>query len=230
MATQTRPQLHAQPRDKTGRKSDLRNLRRNGAIPASLFGHGDPECIQVSARELGDYLRHHTSGAMLELVIGKKKTPALIRELDRNPISGDIITLGFQRIDLRETIKASVPILITGEEALLEEKLVLARSMDQLEVHCRGDALPEGITVDVSQCVAGTTIRIGDLQLPPGVETTKDPELPVLTVNEPHVSAEVAAALDAEEAEHEAEKAAHIEEAEAAEAEAAVEEAPAAEE
>ncbi len=213
MAAQTRPQLHAQPRQKSGRKSELRTMRRNGEIPASLFGHGDPENIRVSARELGDYLRHHTSGAMLELVVGKTKTPALIREMDRNPITGEVITLGFQRIDLREAIKASVPIIVTGEDALIAEGLVLARSMDQLEVHCRADALPEGITVDVSACTAGTTIRISDLQLPEGVETTKDAELPVLTVNEPHISADVAAALDAEEAAHEAEKAAHEEEA-----------------
>jgi large subunit ribosomal protein L25 len=91
--------------------------------------------------------------------------------------------------------------------------------MDQLEVHCRADALPEGITIDVSACGAGTTIRIGDLQLPKGVETTKDADLPVLTVNEPHISADVAAALDAEEAAHEAEKAAHEEEAAEAAAE-----------
>lgn len=214
MATQSRPQLNAEPRARSGKKSELRMMRHNGLIPASLFGHGEPENIRVDAKELKDYLRHHTSGGMLDLVIDGRPLPALIRELERNPLTGEVITLGFQRVDLRETIKASLPVLILGEEELIREGLVLTRTMDHVDVHCRADALPEGIPVDVSHCQAGDTIRIGDLNLPEGVEAHKDADLPVLSISGATVPADVAAALDAEEAAHEAERAAHATEEE----------------
>lgn len=220
MAAHTRPRLKASPRQ-AGRKSDLHNLRRNGVIPASLFGHGEPQNIQVESKELSDHLRHHSSGGILELMLDGKPTPALLRELDRNPVTGAVLTLGFQRVDLKETVKASLPIEVTGEEALVAEGLVLSNSMDHLEVHGPADALPESIVVDVSGFKAGHTLRIADLPLPKGIETSKDPELPVLTVSTPTISADVAAALDAEDAAHEAEKAAHEEAEPAAEGEEA---------
>jgi large subunit ribosomal protein L25 len=185
-------------------------------IPASLFGHGEPQNIQVDGKELSEHLRHHAQGGLLELMLEGKATPALLREFDRNPVTGQVMTLGFQRVNLQETVKASLPIEIVGEDALVAEGLVLNRSLDHLDVHGRADALPESLTVDVSGFSAGHTVRIGDLTLPKGVETSKDADLPVLSIATPHISADVAAALDAEEAAHEAEKAAHAEEAEGA--------------
>jgi large subunit ribosomal protein L25 len=217
MASQKRPTLTAEPRER-GRKSHLHSLRRDGIVPGSVFGHGDPELIQVPARSLKDYLRHHPPGGLLDVEVNGKRSTALIRELERDPLSGEVITLGLQRVNLRETIKASVPLQFVGEEALIANHLVFARQMSELEVSARADRLPEAIVIDVSEREAGDTIRIGDLQLPEGVEPTKDADLPVATVAHPKVDAETAAALDAEEAEHEAMKAEH--EVEAAEAEA----------
>lgn len=219
MATHTRPQLTAEPRSAGAKKSELRTMRQNGLVPASLFGHGQPENIRVEARALSDHLRHHAQTGLVDLMINGRPTPALIRELERNPITGEVIALGFQRVDMRETLKTSVTIVVTGEEQLVNEGLVLNRSMEQVEVHGRADALPEAITLDVSHCQPGDTIRIGDLQLPEGVEATKDADLPVLTVSTPTIPADVAAALDAEEAAHEAERASHGTEEEAEESE-----------
>jgi large subunit ribosomal protein L25 len=220
MATTERPQLHAEPRERTGRKSDLRALRESGKIPGSLFGHGDPESITLPAREISDFLHHHTTGALLDVVVNGRAIPVLIREVDRNPRTGRIITLGLQRVNLTETVKAIVPITFTGEEELIKDDLVFQSQMDSLEVHARADQLPEAIVVDISQAKAGDMIRVGDLPLPEGVEATRDAEQVVASITTPTVPSDVAAALDAEAAEHEAEKAAHAE----AEVEAAAEE------
>lgn len=213
MATQTRPQLHAEPRERTGRKSDLRALRESGKIPGSLFGHGDPESISLPAREISDFLHHHTTGALLDVMLGGHKIPALIREVDRNPRTGHVITLGLQRVDVRETVKATVPLTFTGQDALIKNDLVFQSQFDSLEVHARADQLPEAITLDVSDRQAGDAIHVSDLKLPEGVEATRAADEVVATISLPTIPADVAAALDAEDAEHEAEKAAHAEEA-----------------
>jgi large subunit ribosomal protein L25 len=208
MAAHARPQLKAESRY-PGRKSDLRSMRQAGLIPGSLFGHGEPESIRIREHDLREHLRHHAMGGIVDVVVDGRTTPALLREMDKNPITGEVITLGFQRVDMQETIKASLPIMVTGDEGLIKQGLVLTRALDHLDVHGRADALPEAISVDVSGCGAGQTIRIGDLPLPNGVEASKDADLPVLTVSTPTIDAAVAAALDAEEAAHEAERAAH---------------------
>ncbi len=200
MPDQSRPQLTAEPRVRVRKKSEIRYLRRMGQIPALVYGHGDPETIKVSARSVAEYLRHHTSGGILDLNLTERTTPVLIREIDRDPVSGQIIHLGFQRVDMRERLKTTVPLEFIGEESLIQDQLVLQRQMAELEVHARADQLPEVIVVDVSGVEAGQSIRIEDLQLPEGIEPTKDPSQLVASVTHPSVPADVEAALEAEEA------------------------------
>src|SRR5579872_2733480 len=105
MANSTRPTLTAEPRTGVGRKSELRALRHAGRVPGSIFGHGEPRNITVSARDVRNYLHHHAAGGILSVRVEEETTPALIREMDRDPLSGDVIHLGFQRVDLAETIR-----------------------------------------------------------------------------------------------------------------------------
>jgi large subunit ribosomal protein L25 len=198
----TRPVLVAEPRARSVRKSDVRRLRRAGFVSGSVYGHGEPEIIQIAARTLQDYLRHHTVGALLDLQMVGGTMPALMREVERDPVTGAIIDVGFQRVNLAETVRVSIPLVFTGEDVVIENKLVPQHQMTELEVHARADMLPESITIDLSRAQAGDTIRVGDLQLPPGVEPTKGADVPVVTVTVPSVSADVEAALDAEEAAH----------------------------
>lgn len=213
MADQSRPQLAAEPRVR-GKKSEIRQLRQSGRIPALVYGHGDPRTIKLQARTVAEYLRHHAAGGILELTLLGETTPVLIREIDRDPVSGHIIHLGFQRVDLRERLRASLPLEFIGEEALSQDHLVLQRQMSEFEVHARADLLPESIQVDVSGMTAGTIIRIADLQLPPGIEPTKDASVPVASITLATVPADVEAALEAEEAARAAIVAAHAAEIE----------------
>jgi large subunit ribosomal protein L25 len=202
MPNKTRPRLTASHREVTGRKSEVRRLRRSGQIPGSIFGHGDPDTLTFPERALNDFLHHHGAGAILDIDVDGSVIPALIREIDRHPLTGAIIQLGLQRVDMKETLRTSLPLLFTGEETLVEAKLVAEHQMTELEVHARADLLPESITVDLTGCEAGQSLRIRDLTLPKGVEASKDPDTVVVNITLPKVDADVAAALDAEEAAH----------------------------
>ena len=201
MPTKTHSRLTAQTRTQGHRKSELRALRKAGLVPASLYGHGDPQQIQVSEKTLQEYLRHHSPGAILDLEIEGAASPALIREVERDPITGRVIHLGLQRVDLRETIRSTVTLAFTGDEELIANGLVPQHQITELEVQGEADLIPESITVNLAHFDAGHTVRIADLQLPEGVHATKDGSLPVATIAAPSVPAEVAAALDLEEAE-----------------------------
>jgi large subunit ribosomal protein L25 len=137
-----------------------------------------------------------------ELALDNQATPVLLRAIDRNPVSGEIIHLDFQRVDLAESIKATVPIAFHGADALMREGLILQPQMTEIEVHSRADALPEVIVVDVSHARAGHPLHVSDLQLPAGVTVTADATTTIAAVSTPSIPADVAAALDAEEVAH----------------------------
>jgi len=202
MPTKTRPRLTAQSRPRNARKSELHTLRRDGQVPGTLFGHGEPQMLSVPARSLDAYLLHHAPGALLDVELDGKTTPVLLRELDRDPVTGKAVHLGFQRVDLAENIRASIPLFFTGDEALVANGLVPQHLLTELEVHGRADQIPESITVDLSAIEAGHSVRISDLQLPAGMEVTREADTVVATVTTPHLPADVEAALDAEEAAH----------------------------
>jgi large subunit ribosomal protein L25 len=202
MANHKRPTLAAEPRERGVKKSELKHLRRSGQVPALIYGHGDPQTIQVPTRALREYLHHHAPGGLLDVALEGRATPALIREVERDPVTGDVIHLGFQRINMQETLRVMVPLVFHGEEELISRGLVFQRQADEIEVHGRADQLPETIVIDVATASAGDSIRVGDLPLPEGIEATKDHDLPVATITEPSIPADVEAALDAEEAAH----------------------------
>lgn len=209
MTTQARPRLPARPRT-PGRRSEIRALRRAGFIPASLYGHGEPRLITVAVADLARALKGHGPGTILDVEVDGQVTPAVIRELDRDPITGRILTLGLQRVDLREKVRLTLPIRFEGENELIDQGLVLQRQMEELEVQGLAGDLPEAITVDVRQARSGQTIRVGDLRLPPGVEPLRDPELPIATISLPAVAAaqeEAEAGLKESPAAHAAEAA-----------------------
>lgn len=209
MATQTRSKITVQPRETAQRKSVLRELRQRGLVPGSLFGHGEPQSIQVSARALHDFLREHSAGALMDLDLGGQGSTAVIRSLERDPLTGHVIHLGLQRVDLAETIHAAVPVVFDGEEELIKEHLVLERQLDQIDVHGRADQIPESIHINLAGRQAGDLIHISDLQLGDGISATKDGTTIVARVSSPTVAPDVEAALQAEEAAHDALVASH---------------------
>lgn len=209
MPTQTRPRISAATRDVAHRKSAIRALRSGGMVPGSIFGHGDPQNIQVSARALQEFLTEHASGALMDLELGGKSATAVIRTLERDPVTGRVIHIGLQRVDLGETIHAAVPVHYVGEELLIKEQYVLERQIDEVDVNGRADQIPEALTVDVRRKRPGDLIHISDLQMPSGITPTRTPDTIVARVTSPKVAPDVEAALEAEEAAHQALVASH---------------------
>jgi len=211
----SRPRLAAQMRTSVRQKSALRQLRKQGMVPATLFAHGDPQQIQIPARALWDHLRHHSHSGVLDLELEGRVTPTLIRELERDPITGQVIHLGLQRVDLGEVVHATIPVTFVGEEHLVKEGLVLERQITEVDVTGRADQLPETLEIDVTLHNAGSIIHASDLHVPEGMQLGKTSgETVVARVTGASVPADLAAELDAQDAAHAQTAAAHAEEVE----------------
>jgi large subunit ribosomal protein L25 len=190
-----------------GRKSDLKETRRSGNIPAVLYGKGmEPRSVQIPAREMETVIRRHGHSAILELnLAGGERVTALIKEVQHHRISGHVHHLGLQSILMSDTIHTSIPISVVGTAAAVEDAGgVVGQALTELAVTGRADQLPETISIDVSAMTMGDTLRVADLHLPEGITTAIDPEQVVVTTS---ISAaarqeatEAAAAAEAAEA------------------------------
>jgi len=175
-----RPELSATPRA-SGRKALLTALRREGKIPGVLYGRGDPAPIAMDARQVREFLRHHAASALIDLEVDGDRTTAIFKQVDHDPVTGQVSHFDLQRIALTDTITAHVPLVFSGVEEVEREGGVLTYQTSELTVHCRADHLPETIPVDVSSLRVGDLLRVENLTIPEGVQVTQGADQVVVT-------------------------------------------------
>jgi large subunit ribosomal protein L25 len=213
MATHT-IELEAEPRDVFGKH--VRRLRRQGIVPANIYGHGDARPIQAPARALEHMLVHGGRTGIVTIAVNGGSETALLKEIQRDPRSGQILHIEFQAVSMEEEVTSTVPVRFVGESvAVTKQGGVMTHPRAQLRLAARARDLPESIEVDVSAITElNGAILISDL---PESATYKylDPPEEVLAMVQPPKG-------EAEEEEAEAEAAAEGAAEPGAEAEAAV--------
>src|SRR4051794_29638837 len=106
-----RPELSATPRT-IERKATLNALRREGKVPAVLYGHGDPAPVALDQREITDFLRFHTTSGLIDLTLNGDRATAMIKQVDRHPVNGSVTHLDLQRVSLSDTVTTHVTVAI----------------------------------------------------------------------------------------------------------------------
>jgi large subunit ribosomal protein L25 len=198
MATTTK--LDVNSRAAEGSRA-ARRLRRSGRVPGVLYGGGaDPVGFDADARELRLALAR--SGAVLDLSIdGKKATPVVLKEAQRDPVRGETTHIDLLRVRLDEKIGAVVPVELTGVEDApgVKQGGVLEQITREVNVEALPTAIPESIVHDVGEMEIGETILLSALAAPEGVTLLDDLEETVMaTLSPPRLQAEAAEEIEAE--------------------------------
>jgi large subunit ribosomal protein L25 len=209
-------ELTVSVRTKTG-KGASRRARRDGKIPAVLYGHGAaPQHLELPGHDFAAVLRHSGTNAVLTLDIDGKEQLALTKALAIHPIRRTITHADLLVVRRGEKVVVEVTVDVVGEAA---SGTLVTQDTNTIEIEAEALSIPESLTVSVEGAEAGTQFTAGQVALPAGVTLIDDPDL--LVVN-------VVIAPTAEELE--AEGAGEVAEGEEPEAEvAAEEEAPEAE-
>jgi large subunit ribosomal protein L25 len=185
--------LAATGRAGTG-KGEARALRRAGRVPAIAYGADleTPIPVSVDGREL--YHALHTDAgenAILRLQIDGDTQLAIVREIQRHPVRRELLHVDFVTVNRNVKITVDVPIVTEGEAPGADEGGVADQVLFTLPVEVLPLEVPDQITLDISDMQVGDVKRVADLDLPAGVETSEDPETPVVTVNVPQLDVEV---------------------------------------
>jgi large subunit ribosomal protein L25 len=169
-------------------KGHLKQLKRSDFIPGVVYGKG-MENLAVSMGQKTLVRTFNTYGSRglfsLEVEGEEKAIMAVVREIQRNPISGQITHIDFWKVNLDEKINSSVGITIIGEEELMKTEGIMQVGSKEIEISCLPQELPDNLTCDVSGLQIGDKITVGDLEVPEGVEILTDLDSLVVTILAP---------------------------------------------
>ncbi|SDI98610.1 LSU ribosomal protein L25P [Frankineae bacterium MT45] len=182
--------LEADARTEFG-KGGARRTRRDGKIPAVIYGHGaDPRHVSLPAREFGQAIKKGGANVLLTLVIEGKDELTIPKAIQRHPIKGI-----FEHVDLLvvrrgEKVTIDVPLNVVGE---LARGALLSQEHTTVSIEAEATHLPTEIEVSLDGVAIGTVLTAADLKLPTGSALAGDPEQVLLHVAEAPTAEQVEA-------------------------------------
>ena len=205
-ATSSRPNLAAEPREITGKK--VAGLRREGRLPAVVYGHGiSSENVSVDAHDFELLRRKAGQNALIDLSVhGKQARPVLVHGVQVHPVHRRPLHVDLFLVRMTEELIVDVPLVATGTSLAIENlNGTLLHPIESVRIRALPDHLPQSIEYSIEGLVDfDAVVKVADLTIPGDVTLMTDPEEIVAKVLQSRLQVEV-----------EAEKA---EEAEAAEA------------
>jgi large subunit ribosomal protein L25 len=205
-ATSSRPNLAAEPREITGKK--VAGLRREGRLPAVVYGHGiSSENLSLDAHDFELLRRKAGQNALIDLSVhGKPARPVLVHGVQVHPVHRRPLHVDLFLVRMTEELIVDVPLVATGTSLAIENlNGTLLHPIESVRIRALPDHLPQSIEYSIEGLVDfDAVVKVADLTIPGDVTLLTDPEEIVAKVLQSRLQVEV-----------EAEKA---EEAEAAEA------------
>lgn len=197
--------LAVEPRQLTG-KGHARKLRAAGRIPAVCYSSTmEATPLQVDPHELDRLLRKSAAGMNTLIDLrggGLDGKVVLVKDLQRDPVRGELLHADLFAIDAAKRIEVEVPVHVVGVPVGVRlGGGILDFPLREIEVSCLPRSIPEELRVDVTELEMGESIHVRDVPLPEGVELISDPELTVLSVVAPAKPEEEATPSDEEAAE-----------------------------
>ena len=191
-ATSTRPSLAAEPRTITGKK--VAAIRRDGRLPAVVFGHGiDSESVSIDSHEFEQLRRQVGQNALIDLSVdGKGARPVLVHGVQVHPVNRRPLHVDLFLVRMTEELIVDVPLVSTGiSRAVEDENGTVLHPIESVRVKALPDHLPQSIEYAIDSLVDfDAVIKVSDLTIPGDVTLLTDPDEIVAKVQPPRVEVE----------------------------------------
>jgi len=202
MATTTESNVLQAEIRKPGTKNDSRRVRRDGKVPAVVYGAGkDAMPVSLDPRQVARILRSQSGhNTIFDLSLDGEQGKAMIVDWQYEPIKGSLLHIDLKRIAMDKTLTVEVPIVLKGEAAGVKQQGgIMEQILREVEVECLPGDIPAAIEADVSELVFGKVLRVSELKPGDKVRILTDVNQPVAHVIA--VKEEVAATPEAVAAE-----------------------------
>jgi len=180
-----RPQLQAEERTILGKK--VKKLRREGYLPGNVYGKGlESQALQVKLSDFESIYKEVGETGVIDLSFDGKTKPVLVKNLQKNYETNTLLHVDFYQVNLKQKVKATVPVVMAGEAKAVTDKVGLVlQNLNEVEVEALPDNLPEHVEVSIEHLAEiGEQITVADLKAAEGVEILTDPAQTVAKVVE----------------------------------------------
>jgi large subunit ribosomal protein L25 len=177
--------IETKPRVNLG-SSASRRQRGAGIVPAVLYGHGAAVQTLAIAEATAQAVLHHP-GLMSLNIEGGEPATAILKAVQRHPVSDLILHLDFLAVRADELIRSTVPVDFHGVPMGASRGGQLEQILHSVDIECLPGDLPESIDVDVSGMDLDTTMHVRDMVMPEGIRAVSDPGLAAFQVRLPKV-------------------------------------------
>ena len=179
-------ELSATTREILGKK--VRFLRRQGITPVHLFSHNiESMALQCDTALLQRVLTQTGKTGLISLKLDKTKKPrnVMVREVQRESCTGELLHVDFYQVRMEEKIRVVVPIVPSGEAPALKLKEnFLAHELNSLTIECLPDEIPNSVELDLGSLVeAEQAIHVKDIMLDEGITVLNNPEQLVIKIS-----------------------------------------------
>lgn len=170
--------------------SKVKKLRRQGIIPANVFGHSvESQAVQLSEVEFNRVYKQagETSLIWIKIEGEDKERPTLVKGVTNNPVTGKKYHVDFHQVNLKEKVTANIPVEVMGEAQMVKDGLaVIDINIHEIEVEALPTDLPENIVFDISVLKEiGDSLKVSDVKVPAGVTVLTDAEITVIALGAP---------------------------------------------
>jgi len=185
-------------------KGEAKRLRRAGQVPAILYGVAEPMNIAVQPKDIYRLIHGHEGSTQLLRVSfadSGEARMAIIRDLQYDPVSENLVHVDFQEVAMDRPIQVSVAVRHVGEAVGVKDTFgILEMILREVQVSCLPGNIPPVLEADVTKLAIGDVLTVKDLVAPEGVRILNDPNQAVATVAPPAAEEAVAATAAVETA------------------------------
>jgi len=175
--------LSGKIREKTG-KVATKEVRRNGEIPAVLYGLKDNLSFSVCPDNLKDILKSKGQNALIDLNLeGNKQRKVILKEFQSHPLKERWVHVDFLEVDVTKTVKVSVNVHLIGKSAGEKMGGLVNQVLKSIHVECLPVDIPQSVDLDVTAVELGQVLHVSDLSLPDKVKILHQPNEVILSVH-----------------------------------------------
>jgi large subunit ribosomal protein L25 len=186
MAQKEKTVLNVARREVVGKK--VGQLRRTGVTPANIYGRNvDSVAVEIPTEDLRQLFKRYGRNEIIYVQIDGEERPTFVREIQRNPVTDQVLHVDLMQISLTDKVKIDVPIHLVGLSPAVDTfGGVLTHQLNAISVEALPTAVPSSVEVDVSVLTElEQALHVSDIVAPEGVVILDDPEAVVARVATP---------------------------------------------
>ncbi len=184
--------LNATRRDEIG-KNRINKTRQDNKMPGVIYAKGEETIVvKVDEAEFVKVFRMAGSSTLVDLDLEGQVLPVIIKDVQKDPVKGNVLHADFQKLDMKEKVKITVPIVLVNRDSIRRQPSILMQLLDQVDVECLPAHMPNTADVNVEDMDFSTPMFVKDLDIAANENITilRDLEDVVCTLSEPTKSAE----------------------------------------